>query len=105
MALAVAIAAAGVILADAHGRHHAFALADVHDAHAAGATARDADSVDRTADQGTAVGHQHDLIAVEQGECRDDLSALAEVHQLDALAAAPGHPILVGRGALAEARR
>src|SRR5215468_10957308 len=99
----VAIAGGCIVLADAHGGHHALPFADIDDAHAAGGTARDANSVHWATDQCAAVGHQHDLIAVEYRECRHHLAAAGEAHQLDALAAAAGDPILVGRGALAEA--
>src|SRR5215510_10995147 len=101
---AIAIAIAGVVLADTHGGDHALALADIDDAHAAGGASRNANSIDRAADQCAAVGHQHDLVAVENGKRRHDLAAPGKAHELDALAAASRHPILVGRGALAEAR-
>src|SRR3954468_1403066 len=94
-----------VVLADADRRNHALAFADIDDAHAARAASRDADSVDRTADQGTAVGDHHDLVALAYRKGRDDLAALGQAHQLDALSAAAGHAIFVGRGALAEAGR
>src|SRR4051794_6527688 len=105
MALAIAVAVSGIVLANAHRRYHALAIAHVDDAHTARGPPRNANSVDRTADQGAAVGHQHDLVAVEYRESRHDLAALGQVHQLHALAAATGHPILVSRRALAEARR
>src|SRR2546421_302663 len=105
MALAVAIAVAGVVLAGAYGRDHTLALADIDNAYAAGGASRYADSVHRTADQRSTVGHQHDLVVVRDRERRHDLAALGQAHQLDALAAASRHPILVSRGALAEARR
>src|SRR5712671_7226660 len=99
-AAAVSIAVAGIVLADAHGGDHALALAHVDDAHAAGGASRDANSIHRTADQRPTVGHQHDLVSAQHRERRHDLAALGEAHQFDALAAAAGHPILVGRGAL-----
>src|SRR5258708_29363680 len=102
---AVSIAIAGIVLPDAHGGDHALALAHIDDAHAARGASRDANSVHRTADQRTTIGHQHDLVAVLHREGRHDLAASRHVHQLDALAAAAGHSIFVGRGALAEARR
>ena len=43
--------------------------------------------------------------AIDRLMGRHDLSAPGQAHQLHALAAAAGHPVLVGRGALAEARR
>src|SRR6476646_10128547 len=103
-AIPAAVAVRGVVLADADRRHDTLAFADVHDAHAARAASGDAHSVDRTADQGSAVGDQHDLIALQHGERRHDLSALGEIHQLHALAAAAGHTIFERRRALAEAR-
>src|SRR5262245_58402363 len=105
VAIAVAVLGTAIVLADAHRRHHALALADIDDAYAAGGASRNANSIHRTADQGAAVGHQHDLVVAEHGERRHDGAAPRHAHQLDALAAAAGHPILVGRGALAEARR
>src|SRR5712671_1587795 len=101
-AIAVAVAVAGIVLANADRRYDALALTDVDDAHAPRRATGDADAVDGTADQRAAIGDQHDLVALQHRERRHDLTALAEVHQLDALAAASGHPILVGGGALAE---
>src|SRR5258708_16658122 len=103
--MAFAVAIAGIVLADAYGGDHALAVADIDDAHAAGGASRYANSVDRTADQRSTVGHQHDLVAVQHRERRHDLAAPGQAHQFDALAAASGHPILVSRSALAEARR
>src|SRR5687768_3792767 len=101
MVFAIAVAvAAGVILADADRGDHALAFAHVDDAHAARGTSRDANSVHRTADQGAAVRHQHDLVAVGDTDRGDDPAAVRQPHQLDALAAASGDPVLVGRGAL-----
>src|SRR3981081_622302 len=105
MAFAVAIAIAGVVFANAHGGDHALTLADIDNAHAAGGASRYANSVHGTADQRSTVGHQHDLVVVQHRERRHDLAAFGQAHQFDALAAASGHPILVSRGALAEARR
>src|SRR5262249_12277011 len=100
-----AVPVAAIVLADAHRRDHALALADIDDAHAAGGATGDANSVHRTADQRAAIGHQHDLVAVAHRESRHDLAASRQAHELDAFAAAAGHPVLIGRGALAEARR
>src|SRR5258708_10886676 len=102
---AVSVAIAGMLLADAHGGDHALALAHIDDAHAARGASRDANSLHRTADQRAAIGHQHDLVAVPHRECRHDLAAPGHVHQLDALAAAAGHSIFVGRGTPAETGR
>src|SRR6266545_249369 len=102
VAIAVAVFGAGIVLADAHCRHHALALAHVDDAYAAGGATRNANAIHRTADQRAAVGHQHDLVVAQHGEGRHDLAAPGQTHQLDALAAAAGHPVLVSRGALAE---
>src|SRR5260370_4596785 len=104
-AVSIAIAIAGIVLADAHGGDHALALAHIDDAHAARGASRDANSLHRTADQRAAIGHQHDLVAVPHRECRHDLAAPGHVHQLYALAAAAGHSIFVGRGTLAETGR
>src|SRR5258708_31896184 len=105
VSIAVSIAVAGIVLADAHGGDHALALAHIDDAYAAGGASRNANSVDRTADQRSTIGHQHDLVAVQHRERRHDLAAPGKAHQFDALAAASGHPIFVSRSALAEARR
>src|SRR5258708_38512039 len=95
VSIAVSIAVAGIVLADAHGGDHALALAHIDDAHAARGASRDANSVHRTADQRPTIGHQHDLVAAQHRECRHDLAAPGPVHQLDALAAAAGHSIFV----------
>jgi hypothetical protein len=56
------------------------------------------------ADELAAVGHQHDLVAVLDGEGGDELAvALVHRHGDDALAAAARDPVLEGRGALAVA--
>src|SRR5713226_86907 len=99
VAVSIAVSVASIVLADAHGGDHALALAHIDDAHAARGASRDANSVHRTADQRATIGHQHDLVAVLHREGRHDLAAPGHVHQLDALAAAAGHSILVGRGA------
>src|SRR5471032_693494 len=85
-----------VVLADADRGDNALALADIDDAHAARTTPRNTNAVDRTADQRAGVGDQHDLLALLDRECRNDLSALGEIHQLDAFAAAAGDAVLVG---------
>ena len=72
--VAVAIAIAGIVLADTDRRHDALAVADVHDPNATRGASRNANSVDRTADQRSAVGHQHDLIAVQHRERRHDFA-------------------------------
>src|SRR6267154_214310 len=95
VSIAVAVSVASIVLADAHGGDHALALAHIDDAHAARGASRDANSVHRTADQRTTIGHQHDLVAVLHREGRHDLAASRHVHQLDALAAAAGHSIFV----------
>src|SRR5471032_2119267 len=105
MAFAIAVAGGLVVFADSDGGNDALAFAYTDDANAARGAPRNADTVDRTADQRAAVGHQHDLVVLQHREGRHDLTALGEVHQLDALAAAAGDPVLVGRGALAETRR
>src|SRR6185436_7106735 len=105
MVFAIAVAGADVVLADANRRHYALTLAYIDDAHAARGATGDADSFYRTADQGSAIGHQHDLIACPHRERGHDLAALGQAHQFHTLAAAAGHPIFVGRTALAESRR
>src|ERR1044072_5027074 len=94
VAIAVAVFGAGIVLADAHSGHHALALAHVDDAYAARAASGNANSIHRTADQRAAVGHQDDLVVVQHGEARAPPPAPGEAHQLDALAAAAGHPVL-----------
>src|SRR5215472_6117813 len=85
-------------------RDHALALGGVEHDHALGGAAGDADAVDRTADQLTAIGDQHDLVALLDRERGDDAAvALGHVHRDDAFAAAAGGAVLVGRAALAEA--
>src|SRR5437879_4579630 len=108
MVFTISVAVARIVLANANRRHDAFALTDIDDAHTAGGAAGDADAIDRAADQRAAVGDQHDLVALQHREGGHDLATpcLAgspEAHQLHALAAASGHPVLVSRGALAEA--
>src|SRR5476651_815905 len=100
-----AVATSLVILADADRGDHALALADIDDAYAARAASRDANAVDRAADQGAGVGDQHDLLALLDREGGHALPALGEIHQLDTFAAAAGDTVLVSRRALAEARR
>src|ERR1700704_29249 len=58
-----AIAVLGV-LADVLDRHHMPVLGGIEHDDALGRAAGDPDALDRTADQLTLVGHQHDLIRV-----------------------------------------
>jgi hypothetical protein len=62
--------------------------------------------IDRDADQLPAVGHQHELVGAGHRERGDDRTVALGSHDVgQALAAAIGQTVLVGRGALAEAVR
>src|SRR5262245_25436547 len=99
---AVAIATAFGLLGEPGDGDDALALLHLEQRDALGLAAGDADVVHRAADELPAIGHQHDLIAVGDGERRDDLAvALGDVHVGDALPAAAGDAVLIGRGALA----
>ena len=66
--------------------------------------AGDADLVDRDADQLALVGDQQHFVGVLDRERGDQPpAALGEIVGDQALAAAAGAPVVVGRGALAEA--
>ena len=96
-----------VLLGDLRKPRHRddpLALADLEDHHPLAAPARDADVVDRAADHHPAIGHQHDLVVVPDREDGDDrIAAAAQIHVVDALSAAPGDPVVVGRAPDAEA--
>src|SRR5262245_55926987 len=101
-AVAVPVAIAGGLIAEARDGDDALAPLHLEQGHALGLAAGDADVVHRAADELAAVGHQHDLIAVGDGERRHHLAvALGDVHVGDALPAAAGNAILIGRTALA----
>ena len=64
----------------------------------------DADALDRTADQLSAIGDEHDLVGLLDRERGDERTvALVDHHGDDPFAAAPGDTVLVGRGPLAVA--
>src|SRR5258708_8283319 len=105
ISVGIAVAIAGVVLANADRRDDALTLTDIDDAHAPRRATGDADAVDGTADQRAAVGDQHDLVALQHRKRRHDLTAFAEAHPLHALAPASRDPGLVGGGALPDARR
>src|SRR5262245_28993947 len=96
-------------LADALDRHHALVVGRVEHDHALGRAPGDTDAFDAGADELSAVGDQHQLVAVLDRERGDQLAGLlpdcavtlAHVHRHDAFAAAAGDPIFVGRGPLA----
>src|SRR5690349_23225927 len=91
------------LLGEPLDRDHALALGGVEHDHALGRAPRDADAVDRAADELAAVGHQHDLVGLLDRERRDDAAvARRDAHGDDAFAAAASGAVLVGRGALAE---
>ena len=52
------------VLADVLDRHHMLVLGSVEHDDTLGRAARDADALDRAADQLAPVGHQHDLVTV-----------------------------------------
>ncbi len=52
------------VLADVLDGHHVFVFGGIEHDDALGGAAGDPDALDRTADQLTLVGHQHDLVAV-----------------------------------------
>src|SRR5207248_999416 len=77
-------------------------LADTEDRHTLGVAAHDADVADRGANHLALVGDQHQRLALVRGEARDDATvALRGIDVGDALAAAVGAAILIGRRALA----
>src|SRR6202011_3920557 len=100
---AVAVTVLGV-LADVLDRHHMLVLGGVEDDDALGRAAGDPDALDRTADQLTLVGHQHDLVRVLDRERGHQLAvAVVDRHRDDAFAAAARGPVFERRGALAVA--
>src|SRR4029077_20954766 len=95
-------------------RHYALVLGGREHDHALRRAPRDADAVDRAADELAAVGDQHDLVGFldrERGHQTSALvtdflcalAALEHVHRDDTFAAAIGDPVFERRGALAEA--
>src|SRR4029077_4526764 len=74
------------------------------DHHPLAAASGDADIVDRDADHHGTIGHQHDLIVVPDREDRDDrVLTPAQIHVVDALPAAAGDAVIIGRAAHPEA--
>src|SRR6185437_4130363 len=77
---------------------------DPEDRHALGVAAHDPDVAHRGADHLALVGDQHQRLALVRGEGRDDAAiALRRVDVGDALTAAVGSAIFIGRRALAVA--
>src|SRR5271163_803557 len=84
-------------------RYHALAVADAENYHAGAATPRDTDLIDRGANHHAAIGDQHDLVLGPDREDRDHrIAAPGQIHVVDALPAAPGDPIAIGRAAHAK---
>ena len=83
-----------------------FAFLHSQHGHAHGLAAGDANLAGWQADQAAAIGHQHHVVGLAHGEAGDDGAAGpgGKANIADALAAAPGNPVFVGRAALAEAR-
>ena len=77
-------------------RHDALVFGGVEHDHALRAAAGDTDAVDRAADELAAVGDKHDLVALLDGEGRDE-RAVARIHRHgdDAFAAASGGAVFV----------
>src|SRR5262249_19253994 len=100
-----------VLLGESLDRDHTLVLRRVEHDDAAGLTALDADLRDPDSDQLAAVGDQHELVGFLDRERRhqpadtraNGTALLAVVHRNDALSAAAGGPVLVGRGSFAEA--
>src|SRR3546814_14946282 len=88
-------------------RDDTLALVDAEERDAAGGAAGDADVVDRAADQLAGVGHQHDLVAERHREGGHHAglapAGTRQVEVADALPAAAGQAVLIGRGSLAVA--
>src|SRR5580704_10040705 len=81
-------------------RYHALSIADAENYHAGAATPDDADLIDGGADHHAAIGNQHDLVLGPDREDRDHrVAAAGQIHVVDALPAAPGDPIAIGRAA------
>src|SRR5262245_45250262 len=105
-AVAVAIPVAFGLVAETSDGHDALAPLHLEQRHALGLAAGDADVVHRAADELSAVGHQHDLVAFGNREGGHHLAvALGDVHVGNALPAAAGDPVFIGRTALAIAAR
>src|SRR5229473_4585907 len=101
VSVSVSVAVFGV-LADVLDGHHVLVFGGVEHDDTLGRAAGNPDTLDRTADQLTLVGHQHDLVAVLDRERRHQLAVAAvHRHRDDALAAAPGGPVFERRRALA----
>src|SRR5215469_15025663 len=80
-------------------RDHPLALAHFEDDHTLAAPPGNADTVDRNADYHSTIGHKHDLVIVSNREDSDDrIVAAAQIHVVDALPAASGNSVIIGRG-------
>src|SRR5437868_15316628 len=102
--LGVAAILLGTVLLDDLGqprhRHDALAVAELEDHYPLAAAAGNADVVDRAADHHAGIGDQHDLVVMPDREDRDNrILAAGQVHVVDALTAAPGDAVVIGRAA------
>src|ERR1700759_4566165 len=93
-----------LLLGQMGDRDDALALRDLEEHDPLSLASGDADIMDRAADQLPAIGHQHDLVLVLNGEGSDHIAiALGALDIRDALPAAAGDAVVIGRGALAVA--
>ena len=87
----------------ARHRHHLLAFREFEHGDSPGGAPRDANVIHRASNDLPAVGHQYDLIVVGDSKRRDHGVPVAlQLHAADAFAAAPGDPVVVTRGTLAE---
>src|SRR5207245_2256862 len=85
-------------------RHDPLAVAELEDHYPLAAAAGNADVVDRAANHHAGIGDQHDLVVMPDREDRDNrVLPAGQVHIVDALTAAPGDAVVIGRAAHAEA--
>src|SRR3989442_11957060 len=93
-----------VFLHDPGDVHHQITRRQVHDLHALGVPARNADALDRHADHDPFLGDNHQLVVRKDFLEGDDVARLVRTLQGDdAPAAAVLHPVLIELGALAHA--
>src|SRR5438876_6786537 len=93
-----------VFLHDPRHVHHQIARREVHDLHALGVAARNADALDRYADHDPLLGTHHQLVVGGPFLERDDVAGLVGALQRDDATAAPVlYPVLVELRALAHA--
>src|SRR5712692_7328424 len=105
LVLRVVLAALSVVFLHDPGHvHHQITRRQVHDLHALGVAARNADALDRHADHDPLLGDHHQLVVGEHLLEGDDVARLVRTLQGDdAPAAAVLHPVLIELGALAHA--